>query len=617
MPSKTIKESDIRDYLATHLQMIEPGLTLVKAEFYLPNPQGARGFLDIFARDAEGKLVIIEIKLTDAVAREALQELYKYSALLRDRFLVRDTEFRLILLSVAWHELATPYAEFAASAPFDISAGTIILADDGIPVRIEPVKPIALTTERRIATRHFLWGFPDADTATAAVPIIAARVERFGIKDFVLVQSSATNPDLGGRSFLYFAQRELRFEEYLALIEANFTKEQFEEFHENIADLTELEDRVAEASDAVWSYPGAPYAEIGADSAEIAGPEKAGRWFNEGPGEDRVVHRFGRFNDPWLSDEKIVEELRGEGGESDYRLRFSAMTNSPPQMAALRKRVENIFFFNDAWQGAVQQLIRYAERKGESAKVELIAYSNEDILRAIAASAFGFPGYVPMFRLEIERKGDVERFIGLPEWDGTPFDYTKVMAEHFGSDGGTYLLACHFGENRTMNRDIMTDLGMRYSVFRETEGGPERVRVQGTSIVPVKGDIRSINHMIDAHTNEVHKLVEMFMTMDGGFAQTIEAFVNNDVMVAERRLAETLANEPPPGKELYWWGVIDNCDLCKTSFGPLRFMIDASLTIGGAGNVCARCFFDAGRGIGEGRGQVYYRSAKGWRKIAG
>jgi len=159
--------------------------------------------------------------------------------------------------------------------------------------------------------------------------------------------------------------------------------------------------------------------------------------------------------------------------------------------------------------------------------------SPEDILRAIAGSAFGFPGYVSTFSLDIEHIGAVERFIGLPEWNGSPPDFNKVVAEHFSGDRFAYFIACHFGENRSMNRDIMTDLGMRYAVFRETESGPERVRVQGTSIIPVKGAIRSMNLMIHEHQEEVGKLVEIFMNSDQGFAATIQSFVNSDNNIAE------------------------------------------------------------------------------------
>ncbi|MBK1637169.1 endonuclease NucS domain-containing protein, partial [Rhodovulum adriaticum] len=252
MKNPKYTEATIRDHIAADLDMVESGLSLVDTESHLPNKQGASGFLDIFARDAAGKLVIIEIKRTDAAAREAIQELYKYVALLRDKFLVKNTDIRLILLSVEWHELATPYAEFAASAPFEVDAGTITLDADGKPVEIRPMTQGALTSERKIGVRHILWGFPDETTAAEAVELIARRVKRFGLTDFVLIQSRATKPVLGGRTFLYFAQRELRFEEYMELIEASFDEGQLEEFRESVADLTELEDRVAEASDAVW-----------------------------------------------------------------------------------------------------------------------------------------------------------------------------------------------------------------------------------------------------------------------------------------------------------------------------------------------------------------------------
>lgn len=618
MDRPKITEAQIRDHLAAHLDLIEPALTLVDTEFHLPSRHGASGFLDIFARDAGGKLVIIEIKRTNAAAREAIQELYKYVPLLRTRFLIKDTDIRLVLLSVEWHELATPFAEFSSSAPFEVTAGEIVLNDAGAPVAIKPVTPMTVAAERKLGVRHFLWGFPDEATATRAVALLSKRIKRSGLTDFVLIQSRATNPTLGERSFLYFTQRELRLEEYLALIEVNCSEDQLTEFRESIAELTELEDRVAEASDAAWLNPqGSPYREIGADSAEIAYPEKGRRWFAEGAQNDIQVHRFGRFIDPWLKDATIIDEIRGEGGESDFRLRFSAHTDSPPQMKALRVRVENIFFYNEAWLGTVNQLIRYAERKPGRAQIELVAYSPEDILRAIAASAFGFPGYVPTFRLDIDHDGTVERFIGLPEWDGSPPDFNKVMAEHFSGDTSGYFFACHFGENRTMNRDIMTDLGLRYSVFRETGGKPERVRVQGTSIMPIKGEIRSLNLLIHEHQENVGKLVEIFMTIDQGFAQTIQTFVNNDHNIAERRLAAILESEPRPEEELYWCGNIDNCNLCGHSFVPLRFMVDAIFKGGIGANVCALCFLQEGRGTGTGRGQVYEATSKGWLRIAG
>lgn len=615
---KVPNEAALRDFLAEHLEMMEPGLTLVKAEFHLANPNGASGFLDIFARAPDGQLVIVEIKRTNSAAREAIQELYKYAALLREKYLLKETEYRLILLSVEWHELLVPYSEFAPTAPYEIWAGEIVRGPDGLPLEIKRVEPIALAAHRKLAVRHFLWGFVDDASASAAVPRLAAHIQRTGLTDFVLVQSRPTSPGLEGRSFLYFAQRELRLDEYLALIEAHLDEEAYAEFLAENAGYSELEDQVAEAADMVWLMPqGAPGRhQIGSDTAEIANPEKGARVFADGAQNDIRVHRFGRLDDPMVSDETILAEIRGDGGESDFRLRFTARTNSAPLMRALTSRIENIFFYNEAWQGTVLQLIRYAERKSGSATIELIAYSPEDILRTIASSAFGFPGYVPTFRFDIIHDGETERFIGLPEWDGTKPDFAKVIAQHFDGDDFSYFLACHFGENRTMNRDIMTDLGLRYSVFRETRAGPERVRVQGSTIVPVKGEIRSINHLIDAHVEQVHQIVAPFMRIDQGFAQTIQAFLNNDMPLAERRLAELIADAPAQEEVSYWMGDLDTCDVCEHPFAPLRFMVDGDIGPCWA-NICARCFNQHGVGLGTGYGQVYKSTPEGWLCVAG
>src|SRR5262245_19065768 len=94
-----ILESRIRDYVATHLDIIEPGLALISKEFQLLNQMGASGAIDILASDALGHYVIIEIKRSDQAARAALHELTKYVALLKMSLGVRPERLRAILLA--------------------------------------------------------------------------------------------------------------------------------------------------------------------------------------------------------------------------------------------------------------------------------------------------------------------------------------------------------------------------------------------------------------------------------------------------------------------------------------------------------------------------------------
>ncbi|MGH1525960.1 endonuclease NucS domain-containing protein [Leifsonia sp. L25] len=75
-------EHILRDDLAQRLDLIADDLTLIQVEYPLPNAEGARGSIDILARDVRGDLVVIELKRSDQTARQALHELEKYVALL-------------------------------------------------------------------------------------------------------------------------------------------------------------------------------------------------------------------------------------------------------------------------------------------------------------------------------------------------------------------------------------------------------------------------------------------------------------------------------------------------------------------------------------------------------
>jgi hypothetical protein len=60
---------------------------------------------------------------------------------------------------------------------------------------------------------------------------------------------------LGYYSFDYFAQQELSFDEYMALIRKRVSAESIEEFEAYIEDFTEHEDRISEAANKVWDAP--------------------------------------------------------------------------------------------------------------------------------------------------------------------------------------------------------------------------------------------------------------------------------------------------------------------------------------------------------------------------
>src|SRR5262245_36392292 len=98
-------EAQIRDLLAEQLGALEPGLTLVEIEKFIPSGIGTRSFIDILARDDRNRWVLIELKRSNAAAREAIHEVYKYTEAVKAHLGARDDEIRAIIVSTEWKEL--------------------------------------------------------------------------------------------------------------------------------------------------------------------------------------------------------------------------------------------------------------------------------------------------------------------------------------------------------------------------------------------------------------------------------------------------------------------------------------------------------------------------------
>jgi hypothetical protein len=177
-------ESEIRDQLARDLDLIETGLSLIDKEVLLPNDKGAKGFLDIFCRTVNGKYLIIEVKRSDAAAREAIHELVKYVALLKQNLLVKGTEVRLMVASSEWHELLVPFSEFVRSVPYDCDGVRLILGDDGLVASTDEIVLAPEEKWRRLSRRHAIWGFKDEEGALAAIPIISDYLHTVGFARF-------------------------------------------------------------------------------------------------------------------------------------------------------------------------------------------------------------------------------------------------------------------------------------------------------------------------------------------------------------------------------------------------------------------------------------------------
>ncbi len=92
-------ESDLRDFLAKHLSIVEPGLTLYQEEGItgLEFPAGGR-FIDILALDARNNFVVIELKVSKGYDR-VVGQLLRYVAWIAESLAEPTQKVRGIIIS--------------------------------------------------------------------------------------------------------------------------------------------------------------------------------------------------------------------------------------------------------------------------------------------------------------------------------------------------------------------------------------------------------------------------------------------------------------------------------------------------------------------------------------
>jgi hypothetical protein len=180
-------ESGIRDKLAENLQFIEDGMILLSKEYHLPNAFGARGYVDLLARDARGKLVVIELKRSDSTARQAIHELIKYTTLLRSNHGVGVERVRCILVSTDWAELRVPFSEYLRITEYETEGKILLLDAEGWSSGTKPINPLENPGIPEILPWHYIYLYQSAERRDTAVTQISEGLTEQAILDHILV----------------------------------------------------------------------------------------------------------------------------------------------------------------------------------------------------------------------------------------------------------------------------------------------------------------------------------------------------------------------------------------------------------------------------------------------
>ena len=182
-----VKESIIREKLSKNLSLLEGGLVFIEEEHPLPNKIGAKGFVDILAKDKFGNRVIIELKRSNQTARQALHEIFKYVALFSIHHGLPTHKIRCFIVSTEWHELKIPYSQFIKTTETQTCGYSINVDSDGNILKAELIEPLDLPDNIKPFEQHSIYLFCQKADRDTSVDKLSEIVNKNGCESYFLI----------------------------------------------------------------------------------------------------------------------------------------------------------------------------------------------------------------------------------------------------------------------------------------------------------------------------------------------------------------------------------------------------------------------------------------------
>ncbi len=498
-------EDKIRDYLASNLELLERGMTLLKKEYAIRTPLGASGRIDILAKDVYGHFVVIEIKRSDQAAREALHEIHKYIAIFRNSQGLDELRIRLIVVSTAWNELRLPLSEFAETTAYSVDAISITAQQDGTITQFSKVDLLNRVSALSISRVQCLYLYETAEKRDKHLDLLTNEVLKVGIQDFAIFRCDYAG---GNHSVVFPHGYYLCFSSpilHLSSTELDKLKAQFE-WDEGLDEPDE--NFVCQM-------------EVGlCDSFEIGYPEKLtnlrAQW------SVSVIKRLGRLDreQSLLTDDEILSLAQAvHGGGSIYMIK----TSSPRFEASwkqLRTNVDGVLEGNNRWQKTVSRFLNEVERLTPNATVSVYIYNPANIYMALYFISWN-DDYSKCPRLEIvvedNAGGTVTVLMGFLVWTRrhiqvSPADLiNKIFQDDFTWIAAVAMHGTFEDEDASLSAHHLAPVIVEWRFKAEQAFGPTQISVQGKKLLRRRfpeQKYRPLTEFVRAHSEYLAALNE-------------------------------------------------------------------------------------------------------------
>lgn len=399
MPMKV--EHIIRDWLVANPDFIEQGLRVVEKEHYLPDETGTSGFIDILCNDVYNNFVIVEVKRSDAAARQTFTEVLKYAQLIKNRYNARNSEIRIIIVSTHWNEIIQAFSNLCFESRFTIKGLQIYINEQTkIPETKEEIVPISSGGfSRKFMPSQILYLFRSKDKRQEAHEALNQKLQQAGAFDYVTVNIDAPDdkqifyPYAINAAFQKCSKEELL--NSVSLLDGEEHLDMEEEDFDNEEEYVNYLDQVFIAALEMRDY---------IDTVEAGYAEKFESIIGVQNWKISSINRYGIFKiDPRYNEDLLIKELKGHDGNSFNKFVGFSESSQKERLKEIRLECQRCLDQTTHWAEFLDHILSDLEKSKERFKIIVDIYNPDSIVTALYFTLIkGDPDYLPLFRIFVD-----------------------------------------------------------------------------------------------------------------------------------------------------------------------------------------------------------------------
>jgi len=195
---ESISENEIRDLLIKDLSIIESGLRYMAHEHSVAGEGGSGGRIDILAKDKYDHTVIIEIKRSEAAARQALHEITKYLQIGK----LKPDECRVLVVSTSWSELSSSLALYQEKIDHPVEPYFLSVVNGRLRVERQHIEKPKVH-ELAYHKEHLQLVYDNAEDASKAFHSLKSLMDRYSVPVVVVfLQNPNAREEVQARVYL-------------------------------------------------------------------------------------------------------------------------------------------------------------------------------------------------------------------------------------------------------------------------------------------------------------------------------------------------------------------------------------------------------------------------------